>query len=299
MWEITPELQKKIHRLMYLKYRKHRKMINLSLACLFIYSIFVFLILTRFCTIQIEVNEISRFCLLYLAFWLIVSWSVFFPVSEDSGKKLSVMWFDSRSSIFSVKNRFVSIFLYWLAIVIYFVLEYDDSMLHWLLLFLWGSICFFILCFLSNNRKIRRNNFLFVYYLFFFIFLWPVIEATIDGIPVIAKIWKIIFSMSPFLFLLFRSSLTDFIWSGYIVRKWFKVKDSEVWNCPWCHWYIMKKPIRYCPHCGNDSLALDGQSFVHLCRNCWFFMKIKETDFPNFCPHCGLSFKSKYPRTYS
>ena len=201
-------------------------------------------------------------------------------------------------SAFSIRNLLALVFLFWFAMVVSFIILYNDSILNLFLLFLFISFCFFLIC-LVNKRRISRDNVLIIYFIFFFIFLWPVVEASIDGIPIFAKIFKILFSISPFLVLLFRSSFTDFLWSGYLIRRWFRIKDSEVWNCPGCHWYIMKKPIRFCPNCWCDSFALDNKSFVHICKNCGFFMKIKETDFPNFCPHCGLAFKSKHPRTFS
>ena len=272
MWEVNLELQKKIRRLMYLKYRKHRKIANLSLACIFLYSILVFLILTRFCTIQFEIGNVPKICLMVFTFGVFI---VMLAKSVDTA------W------------------LFWISMLFLFNFIYNSgSILHLFLLFLWTSVSFFILCFL-DKKSISRDDVLLIYFIFFFIFLWPVAEASIDGIPIVAKIWKILFSLSPFLLLLFRSSFIDFLWSGYLIRRWFKIKDSEVWNCPGCHWYIMKKPVRFCPHCWCDSRALDTKSFVHVCKNCGSFMKIKETDFPNFCPHCGLAFKSKRPRTYS
>lgn len=281
MWEANLELQRKIHRLMCLKYRKHKKIANLSLACIFLYSILVFLILTRFCTIEFEISEFSKIFLIVFAVIILVL------------MLLSSHFFNKFA--FSV---LMVVLVFWMTLTIAFAELYDNSILHLFLLFLWISLCFFILCF-SNNRRISRENVLLIYFIFFFVFLRPVVEASIEGVHVVAKIWKILFSISPFLMLLFRTSFTDFLWSGYLIRRWFRIKDSEVWNCPGCRWYIMKRPIRFCPHCGNDSWALDNHLMIHLCKNCGSFMKIKETDFPNFCPHCGLAFKSKRPRTYS
>ena len=297
MWEINLELQKKIRRLMFLKYKKHKRIANLSLACIFLYSLLVFLVLSHFCTIEFEISRFPKICLIIFAVFLLV---FMLAQSMDDISKLaeSSILYTNKASFFSIKNIFALSFLFWIAMIVSFILLYDDSISHLFFLFLWMSVCFFILCF-SNKRRISRDNVLFIYFIFFFVFLWPVVEASIDGIPVVAKIWKILFSISPFLMILFRSSFTDFLWSGYFIRRRFKIKDSEVWNCPGCHWYIMKKPIRYCPHCGNDSWALDNHLMIRLCKKCGSFMKIRETDFPNFCPHCGLAFKSKHPRTYS
>lgn len=296
MWQVNPELQKKIRRLMFLKYKKHKRIANLSLACLFIYSLLVFLILTRFCTIDFKLGEFAKVCFFILSILLLI-----FMLSsslDDVSKLLVSPLYENKSWILSIRNIFALSIAFSVAMMVAFVCFYDASILNLFLLFLFMSIWFFVLC-LVNKKTIPRNNILFIYFLFYFIFLWPVVESVIDDIPVIAKIWKIIFSISPFLLLLFRSSFTDFLWSGYLIRRWFKIKDSEVWNCPWCHWYIMKKPIRFCPHCGCDTWALDSKSLVHVCKNCGSFVKIKELDFPNFCPHCGLWFKFKRPRTYS
>ena len=296
MWEVNLELQKKIRRLMFLKYKKHKKIVNLSLACLFLYSMLVFLLLTIFCTIEFEISDFSKaflFVFSIILLLLLVVWSF-----EGINNIFSPMIYSNRISNFWLKNIFVYSFVFCIAILITVVCFDYASMWYLFLLFLFMSICFFILC-LINKKSISRNSVLFIYFLFYFIFLWPVVEASIDGIPIVAKIWKIFFSLSPFLLLLFRSSFTDFLWSGYLIRRWFKIKDSGVWNCPGCHWYIMKKPVRFCPHCWCDSWALDSKSFVHICKNCGSFMKIRETDFPNFCPHCGLAFKFKHPRTYS
>lgn len=291
MWEVTPELQKKIHRLMYLKYRKHKKIANLSLACIFLYSMLVFLVLTRFCTIECEVGVTSRICLIVFSVFLFI-----FMLAKSTYGTLNILseysvLNSSRTSSFSLFSLFSFLFCVFMLLV--FIFFYDDSILHLFLLFLWMSVCFFIVCFL-DKRTISRDKFLLIYFLFFSIFLWPVVEASIDGIPIIAKIWKILFSLSPFLLLLFRTSFTDFLWSGYLIRRRFRIKDSQVWNCPWCHWYIMKKPIRYCPHCGCDIWAMDSWSFVHVCKNCGNFIKIKELDFPKYCPHCGLCFRYKH-----
>ncbi len=292
MWEVTPELQKKIHRLMYLKYRKHKKIANFSLACIFLYSILVFLVLTKFCTIEFEISEFSRICLIVFAVLLLIFF--WMHCLDAATKVLMYTWYTGagEKSLLSVKNIFAFSFVFWVAMVIFFILFYRESTLYLFLLFLCMSVCFLILCFL-DKKEINRNNILLIYFIFYFIFLWPVLETSIDWIPFIAKIGKIIFSLSPFLLLLFRSSLTDFLWSGYLIRRWFKIKDSQVRNCPWCHWYIMKNPIRYCPHCGCDTWAMDTWSFVHICKNCGNFIKIKELDFPNFCPHCGLWFRYK------
>lgn len=292
MWEINLELQKKIRRLMYLKYRKHKKIANLSLACIFLYSILVFLILTRFCTINFEISVASKICLIVFSVILFI-----FMLIKSTYGALNIL---SESSVLnSSRISFFSLFsfLFCVLMLLAFVFLYDDSMFHLFLLFLWMSVCFFIVCFI-DKRTISRDKFLLIYFIFFFMFLWPVVESSIDWIPLIAKIWKILFSLSPFLLLLFRTSFTDFLWSGYLIRRRFRIKDSQVWNCPGCHWYIMKKPIRFCPYCGCDTWAMDTGSFVHVCKNCGNFIKIKEVDFPNFCPHCGLWFKFKHPKTY-
>ena len=280
---------------MYLKYKKHRQIANLSLLCLFIYSLLIFLFLTRFCTIEFEISDFAKGCFLVFAILLLI----FMTASsvDDMSKFFASTLYGNRIRKMSLKHLFLLSLVFWMLIVVVVICFNDSSMLHLFLLFLLMSICFFILC-LVNKKNISRNNILFIYFLFYFIFLWPVVETTIDDIPFVAKILRIVLSLSPFLLLLLRSSFTDFLWSGYFIRRWFKIKDSEVWNCPWCHWYIMKKPIRFCPHCGCDTWAIWNWSLIHVCKNCGSMVKIKEMDFPNFCPHCGLGFKARHPKTY-
>jgi len=275
---------------MYLKYKKHKKIANLSLTCLFVYALLVFLILTRFCTVQYEIGEFSKICFFVFFVFLLVFLLSFTLDDVDKIFASSVY----GKSIYSLRNSFILSFSFLFFMFVAFICFNNSTILNLFLLFLFMSICFLILC-LLNKKTISRNNILLVYFLFYFIFLWPVLEQTIENITFFSKICKIIFWISPFLLMLFRTSIVDFLWSGNLIHRWFKIKDSEIRNCPWCHEYILKKPIRFCPHCWNDCWALDsgGNSLVHVCNNCGFFIKIKEIDFPNFCPHCGLWFKMK------
>ena len=166
---------------MYLKYRKHRKIANVSLACIFLYSILVFLVLTRFCTIQFEIGRPQKVCLIAFA---IGSFVFMIANSVDNISRLS------KSSLiynFSIRNLSVFVFLFCFAMFVAFIFLYNDSILSLFLLFLFITFCFFIICF-ANKRSISRDNVLLIYLVFFFIFLWPVVEFSIDEIPIVAKI---------------------------------------------------------------------------------------------------------------
>ena len=119
------------------------------------------------------------------------------------------------------------------------------------------------------------------------------LAAALSDLTFLWKLWKIIFWLSPLLFYFLRMYTVDFVWSGQFVRGIFKSKDIDVRNCPQCHEYILKKPIRYCPHCATDRFSSNGAGYNKHCKNCGFVLKIHDFDFPCCCPHCGLAFKRK------
>lgn len=247
MWEVTPELQRKIYRLMYLKYMKHKKIVSWTWFFLVLYTVAIFIIFTQY---------VYENMFVYLDFYYIRIW-------------------------YDVWGWFWFLTIYYLLFV--------NIYLSFTKRFPWNKMEFRSL---FNILKIY-------YFLFNFFLIWPALFTVISDFPFGWNLWKVILWLSPILFYCICFAFVDFVRSGKIVRGIFKSKDVGVRSCPGCHSYIMKKPIRFCPHCWNDSWALDGHSFINLCRKCGFFMKVKETDFPNFCPHCGLSFKLKHPRTYS
>lgn len=124
------------------------------------------------------------------------------------------------------------------------------------------------------------------YLLFNFFLIWPALFVAVSDFPFLWNFWKILLWVSPILFYIFRVFVVDLIWSDKIVHWLFRSKDMEVWSCPWCHEYILRKPIFYCPHCGSLK---HGERWF--CKSCWFTSKILDFDFPKFCPHCGLWFK--------
>lgn len=131
-------------------------------------------------------------------------------------------------------------------------------------------------------RKFLRN----MYFLYNFLFLWPLLFKSISDLTLFWWFWRIILWLSPFLFYVFRFFAADFVWSDKFVRWLFRLKDIRVWSCPCCHEYILKKPNSYCPNCGNEK---HGEKWY--CLSCGFDSRVLDFDFPNFCPHCGLWFK--------
>ncbi len=226
MWDITPQLQKKINRLMQLKYEKHKKLMKWTRFFVVLYSVFVFFIFAK-----------------YLNF------------------AVYRLWF-----------RF--------------------EITHFFVLFLVFVFAYFLQCFLKR-KKIPSKSFMIVYFSFYFLFLCPVLFAALSDLTFLWKLWKIIFWLSPLLFYFLRMYTVDFVWSGQFVRGIFKSKDIDVRNCPQCHEYILKKPIRYCPHCATDRFSSNGAGYNKHCKNCGFVLKIHDFDFPCCCPYCGLAFKRK------
>jgi hypothetical protein len=96
---------------MYLKYRKHRKIANLSLACIFLYSILVFLILTRFCTIEFEISRFPKICLIIFAVFLLV-FMLAQSMNDISKLAESSILYTNKASFFSIKNIFALSFLF-------------------------------------------------------------------------------------------------------------------------------------------------------------------------------------------
>lgn len=124
------------------------------------------------------------------------------------------------------------------------------------------------------------------YILFNFFLIWPALFVVVSDFPFLWNFWKILLWVSPFLFYILRIFIVDFVWSGKFISWFLKSKDKEVWSCPWCHQYILKKPNFYCSNCGHLKY---GERW--LCDSCGFSSKVSDFDFPNFCPHCGLWFK--------
>ena len=129
------------------------------------------------------------------------------------------------------------------------------------------------------------------YFLFNFFLVWPSLFVAASNFPFLWNIWKIVLWVSPILFYFLCFFIVDFIWSDRIVRKIFKWKDADIWNCPVCHEYILKKPVFYCSNCWmtkyREWKLLSGKYCIH----CWFKSCVDDFDFPKYCPHCGLRFK--------
>lgn len=129
------------------------------------------------------------------------------------------------------------------------------------------------------------------YFLFNFFLVWPSLFVAVSDFPILWNIWKIMLWISPILFYFLRFFIVDFIWSDRIVRKIFKWKDANVWNCPACHEYILKKPVASCPHCWMTKYSEWKLFCSKYCMYCGFKSVVGDFDFPRYCPHCGLRFK--------
>ena len=128
--------------------------------------------------------------------------------------------------------------------------------------------------------------------LFNFFFVWPLLFTAVSDFPLWSA-WKIVLWISPLLFYFLRLLLINFVWSAKFVRKFFKWKDSDVWNCPACHEYILKRPVSYCFNCWNKIFDAKSLFDNKYCKYCFSKYKVKDFDFPRYCPHCWLRFKCK------
>ena len=129
------------------------------------------------------------------------------------------------------------------------------------------------------------------YFLFNFFLVWPSLFVAVSDFPLFWNIWKMVLWVSPILFYLLRFFVVDYIWSDRIVRKIFRWKDIDVWNCPACHEYILKKPIVCCSNCWMKKFSEWKLFNNKYCMHCWFKSAVGDFDFPKHCPHCWLRFK--------
>ena len=267
---------------MILKYKWHRKMMIWTRFFIVLYSVLVFFFLVHFHHVEYYINW-NLVLLLILIFWIcFFSFSVWGTWSD-------FFWSSVDKSVSSV--AFILVVIAVLVWAFAWLFCYDIAPIEQVFLifviFIW---LYFVLCFL-DRRTITRNTLLFIYFIFYFLFLSPVLFQVVSDLWIFWKIWNFLFWMSPMFLIIFRTTLVDFLGSWFFIRKFFLKKDSEIWNCPQCHCHIIKKPFRFCPHCWNDKC---GSSMY--CESCWFSSKIRDFDFPNYCPHCGLSFRKRKAR---
>ena len=284
MPEITDEQQLKINKLMRLKYKRHKRMMIWTWIFIVLYSVLVFFLLVHFHQVEYYLNW-TFVILLALGFWIGIFHSLF--------------WNENDNMLNRNLDKSMVVFAWMLVLFLIvigslsWVLNYDfipieDVFLIFVILVLW----YFFLCFFWE-KTITKNTLLFLYLIFYFVFLWPVLLQAISNLGVLWKFWNFLFWISPLFFVIFRTSLVDFIGSWFFIRKFFLKKDSEIWNCPKCHYHILKKPITFCPHCWNERYGSHSFSNSIYCESCGFSFRIGDFDFPNYCPHCGLSFRRR------
>lgn len=272
---------------MRLKYKRHRRIMIWTWFFIVLYSVLVFFLLVHFHQVEYYFDW-TLVILLSLIFWISILFSVFRNENND----------------LMSKNLDKSMVLFvWMAVVflivvgsLTWVLNYDyipieDTFLIFMILVLW----YLLLCFFWE-KNITKNTLLIVYFIFYSMFLFPVLSQAIEKVGFLWRLWNLLFWVSPLLLVIFRSYLVDFFSSWFFIRKLFLKKDSEIWNCPNCHCHIIKKPFIYCPHCGNDRYNSNSWKNNIYCNSCGFPFKIWDFDFPNYCPHCGLSFRKRKSR---
>ena len=259
---------------MRLKYKWHRKIMVWTRFAVVLYSALVFLLLINLHSVEYFLRT-DLVIVLFSLFWVFIFFSCFF----DANLNLLLMWFIRAVPLLVLFMILISI-----AFFDGFFSGYQITIWKTFLLFV-VLVCIYILSCLFVKKQIKKNSLLVIYFVFYSIFLFPVLLEVISDVNFIWKFWNLLFWLSPLLLFFFRSSLADFIWSWLFVRKIFTKKDLLVWTCPICRKYILSKPIRFCPRCGNDKRK--GQC-LHFYCTCWFFMKVGDFDFPNHCPHCGV-----------
>lgn len=281
MQKITDEQQLKINRLMNLKYKRHRKIMIRTWLFIVLYSVLVFFLLVHYHQVEYYFNW-TFVILLSLSFWIGILLSIFRNGNNDA------MWKSLDKSM---------IFFAWILVLLLIVIgsltwvfNYDlipieDTFLVFVILVLG----YFLLCFFWE-KTITKNTLLIVYFIFYSVFLFPVLFQAITNLGFLWKLWNLLIWISPLFLAIFRSYLVDFFCSWYFIRKLFLKKDSEIWNCPNCHCHIIKKPITFCPHCWSKRYSTHVLNNSIFCNNCWFVFKVRDFDFPNYCPHCGLPF---------
>lgn len=284
MWEEELELQKKINRLMHLKFEKHKKIAKLSRFIIFLYSVLVFFAVIKIHGVTIYLNS-------YLVFFCAFLFVVFLRCF------LNNFWWNSLDNMDNVVSNSAYIMVLWIITVI--ILLHLMVNTNWRIpiekafeIFAILTLIYFFM-YIFSRKVVKADKVLLIYFLFYSLFLFPVLLSVISEIGFLWNLFSILFGISPFFFIIFRSYLIDFFWSWMFIRRWFSKKDADVWNCPQCHVYILKKPVRYCPHCGADRGSTQWFGYVTYCHKCWFTMKIRDFDFPCCCPHCGLPFRWK------
>ena len=249
-----------------------------------LYSVSVFLFLLHFHQVEYYLNW-GLVLLLLIIFWIYLFcvwiWTAGNGMFWSSVDKLMIsVWF------------MIAV----IVVLIYSIVLVFDSNLasiqYVFLIFVIYILLYFILC-IFDKKTIKSDTLVFIYLIFYFVFLCPVLFQAISNLWILWKLWNFLFWISPLFLTLFRTYLVDFLGSWFFIRKYFLDKDSEIWNCPKCHFHIIKKPFRFCPHCGNDKYSSHSLNNSIYCNSCWFAFKIKDFDFPNYCPHCGLSFRKR------
>ena len=281
--DVIYEKQEKIHKHMLLKYKWHRKIMVWMRFFVVLYSLLVFLFLVNFYHIDYYFRA-DMIIWVYVLLWV----SLFF-----------FFWFDESVDFFKVWIVEVPAVLFitlLIVVLLFFSGSFDFQISIWHTFFLFTLfICVYLFLCIVLKKKITRSTLLIIYFIFYSIFLFPVLLEIVSQAGLLWKLWSMLFWLSPFLLYIFRASLVDVLWSGVFIRRLFSKKDLEVWNCPRCRSYILKKPIKFCPHCGTDKFGINWWYNVY-CRNCWFHLRVRDFDFPDYCPHCGLSFRKKIGR---
>lgn len=287
MLEITEEQQLKINKLMTLKYKWHCKMMAWTWLFIAFYSVLVFFLLVHFHQVEYYVNW-NIVILLSIVLWICFLVSLVWDTCGDLTSKN----IDKSMASIGVIAVVVGVIICSMLWLFYYEKAPIEDVFFIFVIFVG---LYFLLCFIGK-KTVTRNILLFIYLVFYFAFLYPVLLQAISNLWIFWKLWNLLFWVSPLFLVVFRTYLVDFIGSWFFIRKFFLKKDSEIWNCPQCHYHILKNPVLFCPHCGNPKYSSKSLNNDFYCNCCWFKFKIRDFDFPNYCPHCGLSFRKRKAR---
>lgn len=207
-----------------------------------------------------------------------------------------------KIQIFVILYHFIVLFYYICRLYRYKSVEFGLFMQNKILFVWFVSLFIFIYDFVyilhvidSTPKKRYRRNYrtpmelLRANYLFFnLFFIWPIIFIFFlnFNLSFFWVIWNVMIWFSPFIL-----SLRPFVVNIFWLCTLFGDKDVELWKCPECWKYILKKPIIYCSNCWNAKNLVFFNRFY--CKDCGLEPKVEDFDFPNFCPHCGVPFKGR------
>ena len=171
MSEITDEQQIKINRLMYLKYKRHRRIMAWTWFFIVLYSVLVFFLLVHFHQVEYYLNW-NFVIVLTVGFWIGILLSLFWTENNDMMNK----HLDKSMIVFACILGFLFIVfgsLTW--ILNWGSIPIENVFLIFVVFVLW----YFLLCFFSEKmitKNTEKNKFSVFFKLLFTYFIFCIIR---------------------------------------------------------------------------------------------------------------------------